>query len=175
MSINNRLNYESITKPKACIFLIENQKQQVESEFRTLSANLKLELNNEKEQTKKLQEELNFEKTSSQSLQQRCDYLENTVISNLLERLKALEGTVQRLQATSQVEERLKRLEDAVERLWAISRDEVLLSNNILGTGGWGYVTEATYRGRRVAAKCLHETILSPHNQELFAKVGSAT
>ena len=80
---------------------IENQKQQVESEFRTLSANLKLELNNEKEQTKKLQEELNFEKINSQSLQQRCDYLENTVISNLLERLKALEGTVQRLQATS--------------------------------------------------------------------------
>ena len=57
-----------------------------------------------------------------------------------------------------------------MERLWAISRDEVLLSNNILGTGGWGYVTEATYRGRRVAAKCLHEAIVSPHNQELFAK-----
>ena len=103
-------------------------------------------------------------------LQQRCDYLENTVISNLLERLKALEGSVERLQTTSQDEERLKRLEDTVERLWAISRDEVLLSSNILGTGGWGYVTEATYRGRRVAAKCLHEAIVSPHNQELFAK-----
>ena len=33
-----------------------------------------------------------------------------------------------------------------------------------------GAVTEATYRGRRVAAKCLHEAIVSPHNQELFAK-----
>ena len=124
-----------------------------------LSTDLKLE----KEQTKKLQEQLNLE-------QQRCDYLENTVISNLLERLKALEGTVERLQTTSQDEERLKRLEDTVERLWAISRDEVRLSNNILGTGGWGYVTEATYRGRRVAAKCLHEAIVSPHNQELFGK-----
>ena len=76
--------------------------------------------------------------------------MENTVIANLLERLKAVE--------------------DTVERLWAISRDEILLSNNILGTGGWGYVTQATYRGRRVAAKCLHEAIVSPHNQELFAK-----
>ena len=146
---------------------IENQKEQAALELETLSANLKLELNNEKEHTKKLQEELNFEKANSQSLQQRCDYLENTVITNLLERLKTLEGTVERLQATSQDEERLKRLEDTVERLWAISRDEVLLSNNILG---WGYVTEATYRGRRVAAKCLHEAIVSPHNQELFAK-----
>ena len=54
--------------------------------------------------------------------------------------------------------------------MWAISRDEVLLSNSILGKGGWGYVIEATYRGRRIAAKCLHEAIASPHNQELFAK-----
>ena len=67
-------------------------------------------------------------------------------------------------------EERLKAIEDTVERLWAISRDEITLSNKILGTGGWGYVTEATFRGRRVAAKCLHEAIVSPHNQELFAK-----
>ena len=67
-------------------------------------------------------------------------------------------------------EERLKAIEDTVERLWAISRDEITLSNKILGTGGWGYVTEATFRGRHVAAKCLHEAIISPHNQELFAK-----
>ena len=138
---------------------------------------LSTELHNEKEKAKNLQDELNSEKANSQTLQQncqllqqRCDYLENTVISNLLERFKALEGTVERSQTTSQNEERLKRLEDTVERLWAISRDEVLLSNNILGTGGWGYVTEATYRDRRVAAKCLHEAIVSPHNQELFAK-----
>ena len=171
---NQKESQQSIMKLQQQVLKPE---EQVALEIKTLSANLKLELDNEKEQTKKLQEqtkklqeELNFEKANSQSLQQRCDYLENTVISNLLERLKALEGTVERLQATSQNEERLKRLEDTVERLWAISRDEVLLSNNILGTGGWGYVTEATYRGRRVAAKCLHEAIVSPHNQELFAK-----
>ena len=147
-----------------------NQHEETALQLETNRTDLKLELHIEKEQTKKLQEELNLEKVNSQVLQQKCDYLENTVISNLLERLKALEGTVERLQTTSQDEERLKRLEDTVKRLWAISRDEVLLSNNILGTGGWGYVTEATYRGRRVAAKCLHEEIVSPHNQELFAK-----
>ena len=139
-------------------------------ELETLSADFKLQLHIEKEQTKTLKQELNSEKTNAQMLQQRCDYLENTVISTLLERMKALETSVERLQTTSQDEERLKRLEDTVERLWAISRDEVLLSNKILGTGGWGYVTEATYRGRRVAAKCLHEAIVSPHNQGLFAK-----
>ena len=111
---------------------------------------LQEELSTEKEQVKILQEELGAEKAKSQFLEQKCHYLENTVIANLLERLIAVE--------------------DTVERLWAISRDEVILSNNILGTGGWGYVKEATYRGRRVAAKCLHEAIVSPHNQERFAK-----
>ena len=152
---------------------MELVQETVLQEFQTLST----ELHVENENIKKVQEELNSEKANSQMLQQNCqllqqrsDYLENTVISNLLGRLKALEGTVERLQTTSQDEERLKRLEDTVERLWAISRDEVLLSNSILGKGGWGYVTEATYRDRRVAAKCLHEAIVSPHNQELFAK-----
>ena len=98
----------------------------------------------------KLKEKLDIEKRESQVFQQKCDYLENTVIPSLLERLKAVE--------------------DTVERLWAISQDEAVLSNKMLGTGGWGYATEATYTGRRVAAKCLHEAIVSPHNQELFAK-----
>jgi len=59
---------------------------------------------------------------------------------------------------------------DNYERLWAISRDEINFSDKILGTGGWGYVKAATFRGRQVAAKFLHEAIVSPHNQELFAK-----
>ena len=130
-------------------------------ELETVSANLKLEHHIEKGQTKKLLEEVNSEK-------QKSDYLESTVIANLLMRIKILED--EKHISQNALLERLKGLEDTVERLWAISRDEVLLSNNILGTGGWGYVTEATYRGRRVAAKCLHEAIVSPHNQELFAK-----
>ena len=125
-------------------------KQTTVQEIETLTTHLKKELEVEKEHTKILQEELSAEKTKTQFLETKCHYLENTVIVNLLERLKAVE--------------------DTVERLWAISRDEVILSNNILGTGGWGYVKEATYRGRRVAAKCLHEEIVSPHNLEHFAK-----
>ena len=137
-------------------------------EIETLTNNLKMDLEveltaqkeqvtklqedvtSEKERVKGLQEELDAEKAKSQFLEQKCHYLENTIIANLLERMKTVE--------------------DTVERLWTISRDELLLSNNILGTGGWGYVKEATYRGHRVAAKCLHEAIVSPHNQERFAK-----
>ena len=83
-----------------------------------LITDLKLQLHIEMEKNKTLKEQLQAEKL-------RCDYLENTVISNLLERLQTLEQSVERSQTASQIEERLKRLEDTVERLWAISRDEL--------------------------------------------------
>ena len=74
-------------------------------EQKTLLSDLKLELYIEKTQTKRLQEDLNTEKASVQLLQQRCDYLKNTVVSTLLDKLKVLEGTVERLQAIPQNEE----------------------------------------------------------------------
>jgi len=100
-----------------------------------------------------LQQKLDKEEETSRMLQSKCNFLENTVISGLMERLEAVEVAVQ-----------------AVERLWVVSRDEVHLSSNILGTGGWGFVKEATYRGRKVAAKCLHRDIISDHNQKQFEK-----
>ena len=110
-----------------------------------------------------LELKLNSMETAYQSLDIKCENLELS-LANEKQKSQSLEA-----KCVSQ-EERLKTMEDTVERLWTISRDEINLSNEILGTGGWGYVTEATFRGRRVAAKCLHEAIISPHNQELFAK-----
>ena len=49
---------------------------------------------------------------------------------------------------------------DAIE-LWEVLREDVYVSNKILGTGGWGYVAEGTFRGQKVAVKCLHQGILS--------------
>ena len=130
--------------------------QQKSSELERRCRSLETTLSTEQEKSSALD-------TRCQSLETRCESLELS--------LAAEKQKVQSLEARcNSQEERLKGVEDTVERLWAISRDEINLSNKILGTGGWGYVTEATFRGRRVAAKCLHEAIISPHNQELFAK-----
>ena len=40
--------------------------------------------------------------------------------------------------------------------LWELPREEVHISQTILGTGGWGYVARGTFRGQTVAVKCLH-------------------
>ena len=54
---------------------------------------------------------------------------------------------------------------DTIE-LWEIPREDVHVSNKILGTGGWGYVAEGTFCGQKVAVKCLHRGILSQINTD---------
>ena len=88
-----------------------------------------------------------------QKFANKSAHLENDVIPMLLERLDTLEAAL-----------------FSIERMWVISREDVHLSSKILGTGGWGVVQEATYRGQKVAVKTIHEEIISEHNQGLFIK-----
>ena len=54
--------------------------------------------------------------------------------------------------------------------LWVVQRNEIELSEEELGTGGWASVRVARFRGQRVAAKCLHHQIISAHNIRLFTR-----
>ena len=56
------------------------------------------------------------------------------------------------------------------ESSWIISREEIHMTEQILGRGGWGEVKVATFRGLSVAAKCLHELIISQYNISVFAR-----
>lgn len=51
---------------------------------------------------------------------------------------------------------------------WIIDRNEVIIHNVVLGTGGWGQVKLGKFRGTDVAVKQIHQLILSPHNRRLF-------
>ena len=54
---------------------------------------------------------------------------------------------------------------------WKIERDEIdLIEGKPLGVGGWGEVRVAMFRGVKVAAKLIHEAIISPHNIDLFLR-----
>ena len=53
---------------------------------------------------------------------------------------------------------------------WVISRDEIQMTENCLGRGGWGSVNEGTYCGCTVAVKQIHDLILSRHNRLLFER-----
>ena len=51
---------------------------------------------------------------------------------------------------------------------WVVPKSEIELTDNELGTGAYGTVKIASFRGSRVAAKCYHQLLLSEHNLGLF-------
>ena len=53
---------------------------------------------------------------------------------------------------------------------WVVRREEVELTEEVLGRGGWGEVKVAKFRGLRVAAKFLHDMIISEYNEQLFSR-----
>ena len=80
------------------------------------------------------------------------------------------EEQVQRQQLVTRIEAAVGYLRgEAVSpqalELWELPREQVHISQTILGTGGWGYVARGTFQGQAVAVKCLHRGILSPQNE----------
>ena len=53
---------------------------------------------------------------------------------------------------------------------WIVEAREVNLTNEKIGGGAYGEVKVGIFRGIRVAAKCLHELIVSRHNRKYFFK-----
>ena len=54
---------------------------------------------------------------------------------------------------------------------WSVERNEIqVLEEKPLGVGGWGEVRVAMFCGMKVAAKFIHEAIISPHNIDLFIR-----
>ena len=53
---------------------------------------------------------------------------------------------------------------------WILNREEIIVSEQGLGVGGWGSVKTGKFRGISVAVKQIHELILSPHNRQLFER-----
>ena len=51
---------------------------------------------------------------------------------------------------------------------WVVNRREINLSDKELGRGAYGWVKEATFRGCKVAVKCLHNELISDYNLHVF-------
>ena len=51
---------------------------------------------------------------------------------------------------------------------WVLNRREINLSEKELGRGAYGWVKEATFRGCKVAVKCLHNELISDYNLHVF-------
>ena len=83
-----------------------------------------------------------------------------------------LRETAQRKEDTiREQQERIRHLRSQIENPhWVLHEEEVQMTQEILGKGGWGEVKVAVFRGTRVAAKCLYEAIITEHNLRLFSR-----
>ena len=68
-----------------------------------------------------------------------------------------------------------QQLHDAEVRLraadfWVVQSDDVHLTDEEIGRGGWAVVKVAHFRGLRVAAKCLHEDLVYPYHRNIFQR-----
>ena len=103
-------------------------------------------------------------------LEQRMRVFQNRV-SNLQLRVQQVERRV------ADLERQLRRAEgeerDQSERnknSWVIQEEEVELTEEELGRGRWTVVSAAKFRGLKVAAKCIHDIIVSEYNRQLFSR-----
>ena len=85
---------------------------------------------------------------------------------------RQLQQAQQQFQERERVLEQQLRARDREEResSWVVSRNDIRMTERILGRGGWGEVRVARFHGLEVAAKVLHETIISEYNVSLFSR-----
>ena len=123
----------------------------------------------EKERTDLLAQRENLEKELQEFQQEKDEIVQQN--RDLQARLRAKEYQVHELETSLSTAQRLLVEYQQKEPCdWVISRDEVEMTDECLGVGGWGNVSLGTFRGCKVAVKQIHELILSPYNRRLFER-----
>ena len=110
-------------------------------------------------------------------LQERVTTAEQTT-QEAREQVQVLQQRVQ--EAEQRAEEAERRAHEAQQRAreeheegessWLVHRDEINLTEEELGRGGWGVVKVATFRGARIAAKCLYGALNYGYWQNVFSR-----
>ena len=113
------------------------------------------------------------QENSQRQLREMQQRLENSQqqVSTLERQLRGKDREVNELELSlslAQQKIREQRRQETCD--WVISRNEIQMTENCLGRGGWGSVNEGTYCGCTVAVKQIHDLILSRHNRLLFER-----
>ena len=121
----------------------------------------------------------------TEQVQQKDEVIHQThlQIQTLQNNITVKEEQVQSLQNNLTVKDRIiQRNETTIANLeqemthyrdnppWLIEREEVVMTEEVLGSGGWGEVKVGIFRGTRVAIKCLHQLIVSEYYLQLFSR-----
>ena len=124
------------------------------------------ESDKEAEELKKKAEE--FDKKAGES-NRRARQLER----ELVEIRQQQESGAETQRTLDEMRERLRVCQNllrAYDTQWVVARQEIELTGPELGRGAWATVSVAKFRGLKVAAKRIHNMLVSPHNIQLFRR-----
>ena len=154
--------------------LQQEQQQGQERERQFEERERQLQQSREREQN--LQQQLQQSQQQEQERERQFQERERQLQEAAREREQNLQQQLQQAQQESQERERhlqqQLRERDRQEResSWVVHRNDVIMTDKVLGRGGWGEVRVAHFHGLDVAAKVLHDTIISDYNVSLFAR-----
>ena len=142
--------------------------QSREREYQEREQQLQRQLQQEQQQGQ--ERERQFQERERQ-LQEAAREREQNLQQQLQQSQRQLQEREQQLQSRErQFQERETRHQEETESSWVVNREEITTTQVVLGKGGWGEVKVAHFRGLKVAAKCLHEVIISPYNMSAFSR-----
>ena len=142
--------------------------QQAQQETRQVRRELTEQVEQLTNRTDDLGEQIQQKDNNLQQAYLRTQTMEEQVRS-LQNNLSAKDRIIQRNEVTiADQQQEIRRYRDNPP--WLIEREEVVMTEEVLGSGGWGEVKVGTFRGTRVAVKCLHQLILSEYYLQLFSR-----
>ena len=153
---------------------LQRQLQQSRQQLQEKERESEQQIQQGREREQDLQRQLKSRERESQEREQQlqrqvegAQQREQDLQRQLQEREQQLEEREREFQ------ERERQLEEQIqvaESSWVVNRREIIMTEVVLGKGGWGEVKVAGFRGLKVAAKCLYEVIISPYNIGTFSR-----
>ena len=145
---------------------LQRQLEEMEQQLREMTEqeeSLQTQLREMTQQLTNVQERLTEREEEFGSLQQQ--------VTTLQGQLRAKDQDVNELEVTlATARQALSQNQHQQPPDWVCSRDQIQLTDKLLGRGGWGFVVEGKYCGCAVAVKQIYELILSAHNRSLFER-----
>ena len=141
--------------------------QSREREYQEREQQLQIQLQQEQQQGQERERQFQEKERQLQQSRER----EQNLQQQLQQSQRQLQEREQQFQERErQFQERETRHQEETESSWVVNREEITTTQVVLGKGGWGEVKVAHFRGLKVAAKCLHEVIISPYNMSAFSR-----
>ena len=153
----------------------ERELQEERREKEQVRTRLLQQLEGRERQLQQAQQQGQERERQVQDLQRQLQERERQAGEREQDYQRQLQQAQQQLQESQERERGLEqqlRERDRQEResSWVVSRNDIRMTERILGRGGWGEVRVARFHGLEVAAKVLHETIISEYNVSLFSR-----